>query len=127
MKTLTVTDETAAGQVLSQLLLEFEAEYITVRELIEARIKAEIKKYEQNVIQYKNSLVLPNDLEQRLNNKTRKKIDPEKQLYIALKAFQNNGFLVLLEDEQVENLEQQFLVDESTTVSFIKLTPLVGG
>lgn len=127
MKTLTVTDETAAGQVLSQLLLEFEAEYITVRELIEARIKAEIKKYEQNVVQYKNSLVLPNDLEQRLNNKTRKKIDSEKQLYIALEAFQNNGFLILIEDEQVENLEQQFLVDESTPVSFIKLTPLVGG
>lgn len=127
MKTLTVTDETAAGKVLQQILLQFEAEYITVEELIEARIRAEIEKYEQDAGNYRNGLVLPNFIEQRLNKKSKPKVDVEKQLYIALEAFQKNGFLVLIEDEQVERLDQQFLVDESTAVSFIKLTPLVGG
>ena len=61
-----------------------------------------------------------------LNKKTQK-IDPEKQLYVALQGFQKNGFFILVDDEQVETLEQKFLVDESTLVTFIKLTPLVGG
>lgn len=127
MRTLTITDETAAGNILHKLSLEFEAEYISVKDLIEARIKAEIQIYEQDAESYKKGLVLPTDLEKRLNNKKIPKIDVEKQLYIALDAFQNNGFFILIDDEQVENLEDKFLVDEATQVSFIKLTPLVGG
>ena len=127
MKTLTIKDETAAGRVLHQILLEFENEYISVKQLIEARIKAEIKRYEKDIDSYKKGLVLPTNLEKRLNNKKAPKIDVEKQLYIALKAFQNNGFFILVDDEQVEELEDKFLIDETTQVSFVKLTPLVGG
>ena len=57
----------------------------------------------------------------------RPKVDEEKQIYVALEAFQKNGFFILIDDEQVETLEQKVLVNESTAVSFIKLTPLVGG
>ncbi|MGB1206821.1 MAG: hypothetical protein ACPG5B_14325 [Chitinophagales bacterium] len=127
MNTLTIKDETAAGRVLHQILLEFEHEYISVKQLIEARIKAEIKRYEKDIDSYKKGLVLPTNLEKRLNNKKAPKIDVEKQLYIALQAFQNNGFFILVDDEQVEELEDKFLIDETTQVSFIKLTPLVGG
>ena len=49
------------------------------------------------------------------------------QTYVAMEAFKNNGFFILIDDEQVDDLTQKFLVDESTTVSFVKLTPLVGG
>lgn len=127
MKTLTITDESAAGTILQKIALQFEREYITVAELIEARIKEEIKRYLENVTDYKNGLVLPTNLEQRLNKRKEIKIDIEKQLYIAIEAFQNNGFIILVDDQQLEDVQQKVLVDEAATVSFIKLTPLVGG
>jgi len=127
MKTLTIKDETTAGQILNEIALKFDSEYITVKELIEERLKVEIKKYEENVEDYKKGLVAPAPLEALLNKKKKKKIDLEKQLYIAMEAFQKNGFFILVDDEQVENLEDRFLVDESTQVSFVKLTQLVGG
>ena len=54
-------------------------------------------------------------------------VNLDQQLDVAFKAFQNNGFILLINDEQVENLNERFLVEENTPVSFIKLTPLVGG
>lgn len=127
MNTLIVKDETATGSILHKIALEFESEYISVKELIEARIRAEIIKYEEDIESYKKGLVLPTDLEKRLNKSKTDKIDVEKQLYVALDAFQKNGFFILVDDEQVETLEEKFLVAESTQVSFVKLTPLVGG
>jgi len=127
MKTLIIKDETATGKILNEILLQFESEYITVKELIEARIEAEILRYEKDLNSYINGLVLPTDIERRLNKKNKTRIDPEKQLYVALEAFQNNGFFILVGNEQIEKLDQQFLVDESTQISFVKLTPLVGG
>lgn len=127
MKTLTIKDETAAGQILHELSLRFDSEYITVKELIEARIQAEVVRYEKDMGSYIRGLVLPTDIEKRLNKKNTSRIDPEKQLYVALEAFKRNGFFILVDDEQIEELDQKFLVDESTQISFVKLTPLVGG
>nr|WP_321225268.1 hypothetical protein [uncultured Psychroserpens sp.] len=127
MNTITIQDESAAGAILNEITLKFSEEYISVSALIKARIKQEIFQYENNVESYKKGLVVPGSLESKLNNKKAKSIDAEKQLYIALDAFKNNGFILLVDDEQVVDLEQKVLVDASTVVSFIKLTPLVGG
>jgi len=126
MHTLQIKDESTSGEILNKILLQFESEYITVEQLIKARIETEIERYEKDAEEYKNGLVLPTHLEKRLN-KSNKRIDAEKQLYVALKSFQENGFFILVDDEQVDELHQKVLVDESTDVSFIKLTPLVGG
>lgn len=127
MKTLTITDTSVAGQILHEISLQFESEYISVRDLIEARIQEEIKKYEQKKGEYKSSLVVPSNLEERLNKKNKTSIDVEKQVYIAMDAFQKNGFFILIDDEQVVDLEQKFLIESTTQISFIKLTQLVGG
>ncbi|MBU2939721.1 hypothetical protein KO494_09245 [Lacinutrix sp. C3R15] len=127
MNTITIQDESAAGDILNEITLKFNEEYITVSEVIKARIELEISRYNNNVESYKKGLVIPDQLESRLNNKKSKSIDVEKQLYIALDAFKTNGFILLVDDQQVENINQKVLVDKSTTVSFIKLTPLVGG
>lgn len=128
MKTLVIKDEALSGKVLNEIALQFENEYITVKELIAKRIEKEVERYEQDISNYKTKgLVLPSNLEKRLNNKKKFEIDIEKQTYVALDAFMNNGFFILIDDEQVEELEQKFLVDGTTDVSFVKLTPLVGG
>ena len=127
MNTLIIKDENLSGNILNEIALQFDNEYITVKELISARVRGEVEKYKNNAASYKGALVAPTNLEQRLNKKSLPNIDVEKQVYIALDAFMNNGFFILVDDEQVEELDQKFLVDDSTKVSFIKLTPLVGG
>lgn len=128
MNTLVIKDEAASGKVLNEIALKFENEYISVKELIAKRIENEVDRYQNDLASYKTKgLVLPTDLEKRLNKKQTKQIDVEKQIYVALNAFNNNGFFILIDEEQVDDLDQKFLVDELTKVSFVKLTPLVGG
>ena len=127
MNSLTIKDETASGNLLNQILLQFEKERITVQELISARILEEVQRHNHSFDQFTNNLVVPSNLEQRLNKKDRQEIDIERQTYIALDAFKKNGFFILIDDEQVEELDEEFLINETTEVSFIKLTPLVGG
>lgn len=45
----------------------------------------------------------------------------------ALEAFERNGFILLVEDRQVETLEEEIRVRPDTQVTFLKLVPLVGG
>jgi len=44
-----------------------------------------------------------------------------------LDAFQKNSFFVLVDDYQVADLQEEMLVSKDTKVSFVQLTPLVGG
>lgn len=127
MNTITIKDETASGKVLHEIALRFEKEYITVKELIESRIKLEVEKHESQDMSKLQTLVTPLNKIDYLDAKRQKSIDVEKQIYVALDAFQNNGFFILVDDEQVDQLDQRILIDESSNVSFIKLTPLVGG
>lgn len=128
MKTLTIKDENLAGKILHEISLQFEREYVTVKELIEERIRKEVDKYMNEVAEYRHGLVQPGATERRMNgSKKERKIDLEQQILVALDAFQKNGFFILIDNEQAEDLEQQFLIQETTHVSFVKLTPLVGG
>ena len=127
MNSISIKDEALNGDILNEIILKFKEEYITVSELITARVTEEVEKYQQNANIYKNGLVLPTNFEARLNKKEQPKIDIEKQVYIALDAFQKNGFFILVDNEQVEDITQKILVDQSTAISFIKLTPLIGG
>ena len=75
-------------------------------------------------------LIQPARAERVLNGYKMKKgdlIDAEKQTYVALDAFQKNGFFILVDDQQVENLKEEILINDDTKISFVRLTPLVGG
>ena len=56
-----------------------------------------------------------------------RRIDPEGQFERALEAFGRNGFSLLVDDLQVDDLEETIEVGLGTTVTFLKLVPLVGG
>ena len=64
---------------------------------------------------------------QRLQSAARRRIDPEKQFDKAIESFYRNGFMVLVNDQQVDELEEEIEVSPDTTVTFLKLVPLVGG
>lgn len=128
--TLLIKDETATGKVLTETTLQFETEEVTIQEVIEARVLAEVAQYNSRATDYFNGLVQPSDAERTLNGykmRERRIIDPEKQVYVALDAFKKNGYFVLVDDQQVEFLNQKVQIRPDSSVSFVKLTPLVGG
>ncbi len=130
MITLTIKDETTGGIVINQTRLSFSNELATVQEIIAARVLAEVDEYNSNLPEYYKGLVQPGEAEVTLNGfkmKQRKKVDAEKQVFVALQAFNQNGYFVLIDNIQAEGLDQMVVINPNTEVSFIKLTPLVGG
>lgn len=127
---ITVKDETFNGKVLHELDLEFESERVTVKDIISERVSREVERYNNKLPEYFNGLVEPSDAERTINGyrlRNRQLIDAEKQVYVALDAFQKNGYFVLIDNIQSESLDQEVLLKAGTKISFIKLTPLVGG
>lgn len=127
---VTIKDETFAGKIIRELNLEFVTESVTIRDIITGRVLQEVENYNHKLPEYFNGLIEPNDAEKTLNGyklKSKKLIDGEKQVYTALDAFQKNGFFVLVDNIQAEELEQVVHLRAGTIISFVKLTPLVGG
>jgi hypothetical protein len=130
--TLTIRDETtfSFGGDDGAFTLDVPAERLTVRELIRTRVYREVRDYNLRQPEYFRGLVQPTDAERTLNGfkvRRRRTIDPEKQFERAIESFYRNGFLVLVDDRQVEELEDEIEVGPETTVTFLKLVPLVGG
>ena len=42
-------------------------------------------------------------------------------------AFNRNGFFVLVDDQQADSLDEVITLQPATQVTFVRLTPLVGG
>lgn len=113
MMTLTITDETFTGDIINSISLDFEKELITVAEIIEQRVRKEVENYNAKMSDYFQGLVMPSDAEKSLNGykiKNKRTIDAEQQAYIALGAFQKNGFFVLIDDKQAEDLNEKVLL-----------------
>jgi len=130
MALLTILDETASGSIIGRLELEIIQEMLTVRELITQRVHDEVAAYNARQTGVFNGLVQPTESERVLNGyrlRPTKLIDAEQQTYRALQAFQDNGFFLLVNDRQAESLDQEVWLGEGATLSFVKLTPLVGG
>ena len=128
--TLKITDETAGGKITNEVNITFENELTTVQDIIKARVFSEVEAYNTKLPEYYRGLVQPGETEQTLNGykmKQRRKLDAEQQYLAALNAFQKNGFFILIDNIQAESLEQMVVINPNTSISFIKLTPLVGG
>lgn len=128
--TLTIHDESATGETLLELTLTVSAERITVRDLISQRVWHEVEEYNRRKPDTFRGLVQPTDSERTLNGyrlKEPRAIDATAQLAKAIQAFQGNQIIMLVDDRQVESLDEEITLRPNTRVSFLRLTPLVGG
>lgn len=127
---LNIQDTNTLGDDGPTLVLDFLTEQITVRELIRSRVYQEVKDFNTQQPEFFRGLIQPTETEQTLNGyKLRKprKIKWETQVEKALTAFQSNGFIILVDDEQVTELEEEITIAPETSITFMKLVPLVGG
>ena len=130
MAAITFFDETTSGTKTEVLTLESLEARVSLRELIRMRVYQEVQDYNRTQTEVFRGLVQPTDAERALNGfkmKTRRKIDWNDQFNTAVASFEANGFLVLVDDRQVEKLDEQVILGIDTQVSFVKLVPLVGG
>ncbi|NGO80815.1 hypothetical protein G6045_34930 [Streptomyces sp. YC504] len=130
MGRLTFVDETTAGERAEAWGIEITEERLTLREVIRRRVFQEVAEYHAASPGVFRGLVQPTDTERTLNGyalRTPRRIDPERQFERAVEAFGRNGFLVLIGDRQVEELDEEIELRLGVEVTFLKLVPLVGG
>ena len=128
--TLTIRDETTAGETLHEWALEVLTERITLRELIRSRVYQEVQDYNLKQPDMFRGLVEPTDAERTLNGfKLRKgrQIDWKRQFEKALEAFEQNRVLILVGDRQAQSLDEEIEVKPGTEVTFLRLVLLAGG
>jgi len=127
---ITVRDETATGEAVGGLTLDFLTERITVRELIRSRVYQEVQEYNAARSGLFRGLVQPDDAERTADGFRLRKartINWERQFDLAVKAFRGNGVIILVDGQQVEELDQEIELRSDTHVAFLRLVPLVGG
>lgn len=127
---VTVVDEWTPGGAKNAWALELLTEQVTARELIRGRVYQEVQEYNARTPGYFRGLVQPTEAERVLNGyriRAGRKIDWEAQHEKALGAFERNGFLLLVDDRQLTDLEEAVVVKPGSEVTFLRLMPLVGG
>lgn len=131
--TVNVLDETTARpRPIAALCLEFEAETVTVRELIRRRVYDEVTEYNAGAQERFRGLVIPEGMERELNSPALprpRRVDWEQQYARAAEAFARGSILILVGDQQAESLDEPVTLrlGQPLDVTFIKLVPLVGG
>jgi len=127
---LTIHDATTLGDDRPVFVLDFLTERITVRELIRRRVYQDVKDYNAAQTDMFYGLVKPTEAEQQLNGyklKQPRRIDWEAQIEKAIEAFNRNGFIILIGEQQAETLEEEIVILPGMSITFLKLMPLVGG
>lgn len=131
MATVVFVDETTAGDRNEAWHLEIFEERLALREIIRRRVFQEVA--EHNAAgggAVFRGLVQPTGAERTLNcyqMDAPRRVDAEQQLARALDAFRRNGFVVLVADRQVEDLDAVVELRQGSEITFLKLVPLVGG
>ncbi len=126
---VTIRDETLQRTEITEALLRVSSYRLTARELICERVEAECdERLDGKAGCDGTRLVQPDAVEMTLNTRASPMVpDVGKRIALALSAFENNGFVLLVDDRQIETLEEEIEISERSIVTFLKLTPLVGG
>ena len=127
---VTILDEAPSGERFGTRQLEIAAGTVTLRMLIERRIREEVEEFNRKQPDVFSGFIQPTETEKVLNGyrlKAKRQLSWENQYKKALEAFANNGFFVIVDGHQVEELDEVIPLRETSEVHFLKLVPLVGG
>lgn len=131
---------------LSPIVLKLFEEKITVAELIERTVEEQIRDLTLNrrldaekarrVLdrQYLTQREIDDQIEESgaLRFPTRRAVEGEhikvaNQVKRALQGFEEGAYLILVDGEQMQSLDEKILLGLHTKITFLRLTPLVGG
>ena len=129
---LNIHDQSTAslGKTEHTFRVRVPGESISVQELIRSRVYQEVEEVNSHRPEVFQLLVQPGDAERTSGGFRMPRprlIDPQDQYAQAIEAFDRNGFVVLVDDQQVEKLDAKIALRPETLVTFLRLVPLVGG
>ena len=131
--TLSVRDETTAGDLVGDFELQLTAATLTAAELIRERVHQEVRRYNAHAATGEHrflGLIQPDDTERELDGTSRRRarlIDADRQTAVALDAFERGQVLLLVDDRQVTEADESMTLRAQSSVVFLRLVPLVGG
>lgn len=124
---LTIRDESVPRSEVIDQILELAQVPLTARDLISERVRSEVDLRNTEAGRWTRLIHIPTPEEAALNGTTSRLIDSERQVEKALEVFETNGFVLLVDDQQIETLDQPLNLTPTSIVTFLKLTPLKGG
>jgi hypothetical protein len=111
--------------------LSFPTPTVTAREIVRARVDAEVERYNSDESQRPFvGLVAPAEAERALNGpprQGRRPIDAGRQIEVALEAIRRGRVILMFNGVQVEDIDAPLLITPVSEARFLKLVPLVGG
>jgi len=113
-------DETTAGERCAAGELSVDEGRLSLREIIRRRVIQDFARFEAE------STGKPAVFRGPVGPAGRG-LGADKQYALALGAFARNGFIVLVDDRQVEDLDELLDLRTGVEVVFLKLVALVGG
>ncbi|MGK5546272.1 hypothetical protein ACSNOH_16305 [Streptomyces sp. URMC 127] len=130
MAKVRLVDETTSGERRDAWALDVAEERLTLREVIRRRVFTEVAEFNAGRAQSGPALVRPGAAEWVHGGADKPRagrLQPQRCFESALAAFARNGFLVLVGDRQVTELDEELDLATAAEVTFLKLVPLVGG
>jgi hypothetical protein len=104
---------------------------ITLGDLIRLRVREEVARYNAGIVGRPSPLVRrPGDGSQAgvtVRRRGSQKCNWEREAERALACFASNAYFVMVAGQQVTDLDELINCDDSASVVFIPLVPLVGG
>lgn len=128
--TIRMWDETIPGGKRPPSNFTMYSALTTPRELIRQRVRQEVERYNQALPRIFRGLVQPEESKQLhtgFRMSVNRSLDWSIQFQQACASFQQNGFLMLVDGEQVTELDEPIALRGDSEVQFVKLVPLVGG
>src|SRR5262249_3591538 len=110
--------------------LSFRAREVTAREIVRARVQAEVARHNNaDAPRVFVALVPPTERERALNGprRARPALDLENQVEVALEAVRKRRVILLFNGVQVEDIDAPLLITPVSEARFLRLVPLVGG
>ncbi|MEU1373862.1 hypothetical protein ABZ442_09380 [Streptomyces triculaminicus] len=140
MAKVRLVDETTSGERRDAWALEWPEARLTLREVIRRRVFEEVAALDAARAEGGHGLVKPTETERLLNGngnatgtgtgtdqREARNTLPQKHYERALADFGRNGFLVLVGDRQIWDLDEEVDLTADAEITFLKLVPLVGG
>lgn len=127
---LRVRDETATGKATGEFTISALDDRCTLRDLVRTRVREEVARHNASPRRVFRGFVQPLDTTATPDGYELievRQLEWEEQAAAAERAFSRNGFFVLVDGRQVVDLDEVITLSADSTVSFVRLVPLVGG
>lgn len=122
--------QSTSGVIEKYIHLQLARQQMTLvdlfRQQIQVRLLAWQCQHKVNVIDYQLDQY-EKSLNTQQNSAWFKQLEIEQQIEQAIIFFKKQRFIVLVDDQQIQSLEQKFVITEHSVIQFIRLIPLIGG